>query len=269
MKTILRAALKPFPRLKQGLRAIALRFNYINSVSTDYSAIDLDHLYQEAQRLRSSWKHDGLPERQRSLVDRQLEEYRKGLSIDVFDVFVLALQQTGLKNGSLLEVGCSSGYYAEVMSIKALPYSYTGCDYSSAFIELARKRYPNLAFVVGDTTQLAYADDTFDVVVSGCCILHVPEFDKAIAETARVARHWVIFHRTPVVTGMSNQYYRKRAYGVETIEIHFNEDELLRRFARHGLELVQNFTLGESSGATQDASSRHVRTYLCRKTSRA
>lgn len=269
MKTILRAALKPFPRLKQGLRAIAVRFGYINSVSTDYSVIERDHLDEEAQRLRSSWKDEGLPERQRSLVDRQLEEYRKGLSIDVFDVFVRALQETGVENGSLLEVGCSSGYYAEVMSIKALPYSYTGCDYSAAFIELARNRYPNLAFAVGDATQLDYVDDAFDVVVSGCCLLHIPEFDKAVAETARVARHWAIFHRTPVVTGMSDQYYRKRAYGVETIEIHFNEDELLQRFARHGLELVQTFTLGESSGAPQDASSRHVRTYLCRKTSHA
>jgi len=165
---------------------------------------------------------------------------------------------------SVLEVGCSSGFYSEVFEIAGLDVHYAGCDYSEAFIELARQKYPALVFDVEDATALKYGDDTFDIVISGCCLLHIPEYQAAAAETARVARRYVIFHRTPVVLGLPNVYYRKQAYGVETVEIHFNEPQLLELLARLGLELIAAYTLDESvKGGVESAN----RTYVCRKIS--
>jgi hypothetical protein len=100
------------------------------------------------------------------------------------------------------------------------------------------------------------------VVISGCCLLHIPEYEAAVAETARVARQYAIFHRTPVVLGQPNRYYRKQAYGVETVEIHFNEPQFLALLAQHGLELTKTSTLSQEGDELNGSA---VRTFLCRK----
>jgi ubiquinone/menaquinone biosynthesis C-methylase UbiE len=166
---------------------------------------------------------------------------------------------------SVLEVGCSSGFYSEVFDIAGMGVTYTGCDYSDAFIALARQKYPALRFDVEDATAMNYGTDAFDVVISGCCLLHIPEYQAAVAETARVARRYAIFHRTPVVVGQPNKYYRKLAYGVETVDIHFNEPQFLDLLASCGLELIATYTLDESvHGGVGSA----TRTYVCRKATR-
>jgi SAM-dependent methyltransferase len=269
MKSTLIRWLGRTPRLKRILVSIYRKVLPSSSVSSNYNSIPVDHLDAEGARLRESWKSSLLPLRQRELAEKQIAAYREGSRIDVFDVFVEAVRTVvsdGCSGGSLLEVGCSSGFYSEVVEIARLPFSYAGCDYSDAFIELGRSCYPGLPLSVGDATQLGYADESFDVVVSGGCLLHIPDYARAIAETARVARSYAVFHRTPVITGLANQYYRKLAYGVETIEIHFNEDELLAVFARSGLEVLrilpQTGTIAVD-GATDSA----CRTYVCRKAS--
>jgi hypothetical protein len=83
-----------------------------------------------------------------------------------------------------------------------------------------------------------------------------------VAETARVASRYAIFHRTPVVLGRPNKYYRKQAYGVETVEIHFNEPQLLQLLADSGLELLATHTLDETVSHGVGSATR---TYVCRK----
>src|SRR6185436_8101530 len=93
----------------------------------------------------------------------------------------------------LLEIGCSSGFYSEVLRIKGIDTAYRGCDYSRAFVALARQCYPAVPFDVEDAVDLTYASGTFDIVVSGGCILHIADYEKAIAEAARVSRQYVVF----------------------------------------------------------------------------
>ncbi|MDF0658250.1 MULTISPECIES: class I SAM-dependent methyltransferase [unclassified Rhizobium] len=241
------------------------------SVSSHYVEIDSARRDSESWRLAASWKANDLPARQRALVERQLKEYRGGASIDVFDVFTAALRK--IDNlpaaGSLLEIGCSSGYYSEVLEVNGLPFRYHGCDYSDAFIEMARRIYPALSFDVEDATRLSYQDNAYDVVVSGCCLLHIADYEAAIAESARVAKDYVIFHRTPIVYGEPTKYFRKQAYGVETMEIHFSEPELLDSFRVHGLEVLATFTLNENADPRDSSKGNASRTYLCRKQSQS
>ncbi|MBY5353770.1 class I SAM-dependent methyltransferase [Rhizobium leguminosarum] len=263
----IRATLNRFPGLKSRLRRLREQLLPAASVSSGYVEIDAGRRDSESSRLAASWKAGDLPARQRALVERQLKEYRGGTSIDVFDVFTAALR--GIDNlpanGSLLEIGCSSGYYSEVLEINRLLLHYRGCDYSDAFIDMARRIYPGLPFDVEDATRLSYHNDAFDVVVSGCCLLHIPNYEAAIAESARVAKGYVIFHRTPVVYGEPTKYFRKQAYGVETIEIHFSESQLLDTFRVHGLELHAIFTLNENADPRDSSKGNASRTYVCRK----
>lgn len=260
MKRQLRALVNRFPRLKAALRrALPSR-----GVSSHYVELGDDEANRESSRLRSAWQDTDLPARQRELVDRQLAEYRRGTKIDVFDVLVGAVRglQDGNKPLNMLEIGCSSGYYSEVFQIAGVAASYRGCDYSEGFIAMARQRYPAVGFDVQDATQLDYKDAAFEVAISGCCLLHIPEYETAVAETARVASRYAIFHRTPVVVGQPNKYFRKLAYGVETVEIHFNEPGFLALLARCGLALIGTHTLDEN--VVQGVGSA-TRTYVCQK----
>ena len=102
-------------------------------------------------------------------------------------------------------------------------------------------------------------------MLSGCCLLHIPEYQKAVFETARVARRYVVFHRTPVVFGMSEQWYRKKAYGIDTVEIQFNEQELLQLLNRNNLTLLKSYTLNEVILRGSIRRGTAVRTYVCEK----
>jgi len=235
-------------------------------VSTGYQPLAEAQALATGQQLRDSWKDATIPDRQRAIVEPQLDAYRSGEPVAVFDALVdiLKFNIPSLAGQHLLEVGCSSGYYAEVFSIKKLGLQYQGCDYSVPFIDLARRRHPGIAFEVQDATGLRYADARFDIVVSGGCILHIPDYERAIAEAARVARRWVIFHRTPVLSTSGPITYTKKAYGVDTIEIHFNEQALVRLFSRHAMRVVDVNTHSVGwEAAISDVLA--MKTYLCEK----
>lgn len=263
MKALLLSALRRFPRLKAALKRVHDALLPSSSVSSRYVEMQGADADAESARLRGAWQDNDLPKKQRELVDRQLADYKRGVAVDVFDVMVEALRELPKGQGriSVLEVGCSSGFYSEVFDIAGLDVDYAGADYSDAFIALAREKYPALKFDVEDATALHYPADAFDVVISGCCLLHIPEYKAAVAETARVARRFAVFHRTPVVLNQPNRHFRKLAYGVETVEIHFNEPQFLELLRSHGMELLRTWTLSEDP---PDAPVSAVRTYLCR-----
>ncbi len=265
MRSSLRSVLNRFPSLKRLLKRVAKILPAGAGVSSHYVQIQGREAEQESSRLRGAWQSQDLPARQRELVDTQLAALRRGEPVDVFDVMTRALRAlpSDVRGMSVLEVGCSSGFYSEVFEIARLDVSYAGCDYSDAFIELARQKYPALRFDVEDATALKYGDNAFDIVISGCCLLHIPQYEVAVAETARVTCRYAIFHRTPVVLGQPNLYYRKQAYGVETVEIHFNEPQFLKLLDRQGLELIATYTLDEF---VQDGVGSANRTYVCKKT---
>lgn len=269
MKRYLLEALRRFPRLKNFMRGLRDRMMPDASVSNRYVLLQDNEAGSEGRRLRGAWKDEDLPRRQRELVERQLQQFKVGGSIDVFDVLVEAVKALPeVRSGmSILEVGCSSGFYSEVLDTADLQLKYSGCDYSPAFIDLARESYPGLDFAVEDATALHYPDRSFDIVVSGCCLLHIPEYVSAVAETSRVSARYAIFHRTPVVWGEPERWYRKSAYGVETVEIHFNEPSFLAMLEQYGFELIATHTLHEEFNADNLSQGSAVRTYVCRKKS--
>jgi SAM-dependent methyltransferase len=259
--------LNRLPHLKKILRKVRDRLLLKGGVSSNYVNLQQAEIETEGQRLRNSWQNESLPIKQRELVDQQLIKFRKGASIDVFDVFVKSLKDLPLLHSAknLLEIGCSSGFYSEVLEIAHLELKYSGCDYSESFINLAKTKYPSLDFSIEDATSLSYLDASFDIVVSGCCLLHIPQYIKAIEQTARVAKSYAIFHRTPVVWGKEEQWYRKLAYGVETVEIHFNETQFLKLLEKSGLDLIATYTLQEDFLSPDRSIGYANRTYVCRK----
>jgi SAM-dependent methyltransferase len=258
----LRRTLDRHPSIKAGVKVLLGPFR--RQTSDDYKPLPEGARASVFEALKGAWQDEGIPLKQRAGIEKTLAAYRAGVGLRAFDVLVDMLRPLAADTpgASLLEVGCSSGYYADVLAARQLDLCYAGCDFSQAFVALAKQCHPELRFDVEDATALRYADDSFDIVLSGCCLLHIPDYRRAIAETARVARRYAIFHRTPVLARHATRFFTKRAYGVQTVEIHFSESELVSLFASHGLRVI-----GIDSIATdwRDGDAFAVKTYLCEK----
>lgn len=143
-------------------------------------------------------------------------------------------------NGTtVLELGCSSGYCYEILEYYLnRQLDYTGVDYSQPMIDMARGYYPDTTFFTADGANLFFADRKFQIVISSCILLHVPNWRQHVYETVRVADKYVVASRTPVCRQSSTRYMKKYAYDVETVELLFNEAEIVREFQLNGLILI-------------------------------
>lgn len=188
-----------------------------------------------------TWRDYSMPERQYSrVVAGELETWRKGDDVPPYRVALECLQSLPIENPALLDVGASSGYYSEVLSARGYQCDYTGLDYSEHYQKLARRLYPGIKFDVGDARKLPYPDASFDVVLHGACIMHVKEHAQVVNEAARVAKKYVIFHRTPIQEQRGTICFRKEAYGLACVEWQFAPDYMLGLFEQAGLKVLSH-----------------------------
>jgi len=211
--------------------------------SVDMKGISCGHVNIEKSQINalmiSAWKNEKIPERQRALVQKELSEMYKGKAVTPYRVLADIMKQYISPGCSVLEIGCASGYYYEILEyLLNQRINYTGVDYSDALIDMAKSYYPMASFHVADGAQLLFKDREFHLSISSGVLLHTPDYPLQIAETVRVAERFVVAHRTPVCRSRTTQYMKKLAYGVETVEILFNEGMLLDEFRAHGLKLL-------------------------------
>lgn len=86
----------------------------------------------------------------------------------------------------VLDLCCGQGNVSQVLAERGC--DVTGADFSPAMLAIARQRVPAAAFVEADAQDLHFDDDTFDAVVSGFGICHVPDQPRALAEARRVLK---------------------------------------------------------------------------------
>ena len=111
-----------------------------------------------------------------------------------------------------LDVGCGTGALTSAVLAAGAPAEVVGADPSEGFLATARAQVtdPRASFEVADARELPFADDSFDVVVSGLVLNFVPDPARAAAEIARVTR------------GLAAAYFWDLAEGMELIR-HFWE----------------------------------------------
>ncbi len=202
------------------------------------------------QAMENAWKDPTIPLQQRALVQNQLEQMYQGREIVPFQSLASILAPFVRIGDSVLEIGCASGYYYEVLEyLLKKRISYTGVDYSEPMIKLAKDYYPAATFYTADGASLFFEDRRFHTVISSGVLLHVPNWRQHVLETVRVADTYIVVSRTPVCRSNPTRYMKKYAYGVETVELIFNEDEIIQEFLQHDLELISAIQLeGNPSG---------------------
>jgi len=196
---------------------------------------------QITKQMTNAWKDDTIPVKQRNLVNKGIKEMYKGIIYPEDQVLVNELLPLLNSKFSILEIGCSSGYYYEILAyLLNQRINYTGVDYSEALINMAKDYYPSVPFYVADGAYLPFRTNSFDITISSCILLHTPNYEDHVKETVRVSRKFVIAHRTPVCRKRKTQYMKKFAYGIETVELLFNENEIVSNFLTNRLELIQS-----------------------------
>jgi SAM-dependent methyltransferase len=186
-----------------------------------------------------AWLDPAMPELQyERVVKHELAAFKRGEDVLPYRVLLECLGILPImEDPSLLDIGASSGYYREVIRIGGFPCRYTAVDFSPHYKALAEKLFWNIVFDVADARELPYPDNSFDIVLSSACIMHIREYEQAIREAIRVAEKFIIFHRTPINVGKPSTMYEKEAYGIKTLEWRFDPEELLDIFNNADLKL--------------------------------
>ena len=93
-----------------------------------------------------------------------------------------------LRLASILDLGCGVGEPA-LRPLHQLGYDITGLDISDRHLDLCG----GLKVVLGDANHIEFPDSSFDLVICGDLLEHVPQPEVVIAEANRVTRKWAIF----------------------------------------------------------------------------
>ena len=217
-----------------------------------------------AKSLGEAWQQASIPQKQWELVERQLAMLDDGKMSPEFEVFVRSIEAASSLNPELvtvLEIGCSSGYYGDVLRRYFPHVTYTGVDYSQAFVDFGRAKFPGFDLRRGDTTALKMENREFDVVVSGSVLLHVLDWRQGVRESCRVARQVMVLHRTPVSTAVTT-LFTKTAYGQKMVEWTFNEMELIESVHAEGFTLHSQWPVYEGSTLGSDPTLPNQFTYV-------
>jgi SAM-dependent methyltransferase len=84
----------------------------------------------------------------------------------------------------VLDVATGPGYVAERAATRGA--NPIGVDISDGMLELARSRQPELDFRWADAEELPFDDASFDAVVGGFVLNHLPHPERGMAEAVRV-----------------------------------------------------------------------------------
>lgn len=105
----------------------------------------------------------------------------------------------------VLEIGCGRGVGIEILLSLDAEHA-TGFDLDPRMIALARQRlakYSDRALVfVGDAEAIDAPDASFDAVVDYGVIHHIPRWQKALKETARVLKPGGVFYFEDLLKGL-------------------------------------------------------------------
>jgi len=76
------------------------------------------------------------------------------------------------KNSQILDLGCGNGRLYELFKDKEI--KYIGIDNCKKLINLAKEKYPEVEFILGDALNLPFENDRFDIIFSIAFFHHIP-----------------------------------------------------------------------------------------------
>jgi len=167
-----------------------------------------------------------------------------------------------LKNKKVLMLGCGTGEESNLLeTFGASLNQLTGIDLSSKSIEIAKRSYPDIEFVVGDMNELPFENESFDFVYSSLAIHYTATPEKTYKEVYRILKkeglflfsvghplRWsseeqIINDETSRIIGCSKSDNGNKVYG----KYHSFEKHIFSSFAWQNDNEVLSFYVGSPS----------------------
>ena len=203
-----------------------------DEVSTAYRPLDL------SERL-DGWLATEVAARQHLAFAPLVRQAFDGQPREDFQAAAWAVGSARAAFPFVVEVGCGSGYYSEVLPhLVGRELRYVGLDYSLAMVALGSRSYPGVSFLAGDARRLPLGDGCCDVVLSGGVLMHIPDYVEAIRECRRITRDICVFHTVPVREKGPTTFLQKLAYSGPVAEVIFNLVEIEEQIRSAGLSIV-------------------------------
>jgi len=148
-------------------------------------------------------------------------------------------------NAPLLDVACGGGLLAPHLGDHG--YSHVGVDLTASAVASATAH--GILGVRGDVARLPFRDETFDVVVAGEILEHVPDLPAVVAEVCRVLRTG----GTLVIDTIANTWWGRFSsitlaermpagppHRLHDGALFVDREQLMAEAARHGVQLRLN-----------------------------
>ena len=91
----------------------------------------------------------------------------------------------GLK---ILDLCSGTGDISGLIKEKYKDVEVIGLDISEKMTEIAKKRYPDIKFIIGDASSMPFCDNEFDYVISAFGFRNIEDKEAAINEIKRVLK---------------------------------------------------------------------------------
>jgi SAM-dependent methyltransferase len=196
------------------------------------------------RRHRDSWRSPEVAAQMSTLAASELRDPDRVAPYRTFleSVETLLSEFPVPQPAALLDVGCGTGHYSELLE-RAFPgrFTYRGCDYSAAMIEEARRLWPERDFFRCDPFSEPAALEGYDVLLASALIDVLPEYDRPLEVLLAASAPYVLVHRQRITPGRSRVEVSPGYSGQTTYRVLLNLDDLSRTAARLGRVVARSF----------------------------
>jgi ubiquinone/menaquinone biosynthesis C-methylase UbiE len=95
------------------------------------------------------------------------------------------------RGARIADLGCGTGIFTSLLSARG--FTPIGVDLSPGLVARALGRYPGIEFVEGDVEGLSFDDESFDGVLLGGIVHHLPDPSACAREVCRILKPGAAF----------------------------------------------------------------------------
>jgi ubiquinone/menaquinone biosynthesis C-methylase UbiE len=150
-----------------------------------------------------------------------------------------------LEGMRVLEIGCGRGIGTEIIFGRFRAREVHAFDLDPEMVlkarkHLARFRFDNLRLFVGDAAAIEAEDEFYDAVVDFGIIHHVPGWQRAVKEVARVLRPGGLFLFEEVTRQALNRWFYRKFLKHPPAENWFSREEFVGELEHNGIWVGEN-----------------------------
>jgi tRNA wybutosine-synthesizing protein 2 len=142
--------------------------------------------------------------------------------------------------GSVLDIGCGTGFHLAWLSENKPECKLTGLDISKDMLRSAKHNAPAAKFVDGKAEQLPFEDNIFDTAICMFSTLNLCDYTKALAEMFRVLRpNGKLILSVSSVWDNDGKPEKRIRIEKEILRLHlFDANELKKELERTGFKII-------------------------------